>query len=69
MYYVNGYTALIFRLKIMELDDTEVKVSFVRDRGGYYTFPLVKDVSWFGRGQVIRILDLPTINSRGHIYF
>ena len=43
MYDVNGYTAIIFRFKIMELDDTEVKVSFVRDRD--YTFPLVEDVS------------------------
>lgn len=59
----------LFLLKVLELDDLEFKVSFVRDRGGYYTFPPVEDVAWVSRDQIKQTLDHPVINTRGHFSF
>ena len=39
--------------KILALDDEDAQITFLRDRGSFYTFPNVEDISWVSLEQIV----------------
>ena len=51
------------------MDQSDVKVIFIRDRGSYFTYPAVADESWVDIKQIIQLMDHPAITSQDQYTF
>ena len=54
----------------IDAEQDEVELSSLRCRGSYFSWPDgADDISWLAVDQIIRVLDNPDIDARGHYVF
>ena len=60
---------LLLHPQVLEVDQADIRVTFLRDRGTYYAYPAVPDESWVDAEQVTQLMDHPTITGRDQYKF
>ncbi|XP_041377609.1 uncharacterized protein LOC121389984 [Gigantopelta aegis] len=53
---------------VLQIDGRDIQVTFLRNRGSFYSFPVSEDIAWVS-AENVECITPPTINSRGQHFF